>query len=179
MQHIDDPATESWRPVLGYEGLYQVSDQGRVQSESRVIKDRQGRTRRLVGALMRPQKNGPMGYAGVSLARDGRKVRRQVHQLVLESFQGARPTGKHVVRHLNGNYLDNRVENLAWGTAAENMGDQVTHGTHRYSKQSHCKAGHAFDATNTYRHGPDGRYRRCRKCSLERCRNARAAQKAA
>jgi hypothetical protein len=54
-----------------------------------------------------------------------------VHRLVVLSFYGIYP-GKPYVRHLNGNSLDNRFENLFWGTAYENYLDMVKHGTKRH-----------------------------------------------
>lgn len=57
------------------------------------------------------------------------------HILVLELFVGPRPTPQHHARHLNGDPLDNRLENLAWGTAKENYADSKRHGT------NHLKSG--------------------------------------
>lgn len=51
-----------------------------------------------------------------------------VHKLVLNAFVGERPEG-YVCRHLNGNALDNHIENLCWGTPKENVADSVRHGT--------------------------------------------------
>jgi len=61
-----------------------------------------------------------------------------VHQLVLDAFRG--PRGNRVSRHLNGDSLDNRVENLAYGTQKENWADAVKHGAiTRGSKRSNSK----------------------------------------
>lgn len=73
--------------------------------------------------------DGAGGYLKVRLrAPGGARVNRAVHRLVAETFLGPRPADSQI-RHLNGNRTDNRVDNLAWGTAAENAADRDTHGT--------------------------------------------------
>ena len=71
------------------------------------------------------------GYYRVNL-RDGNTPAKicpvPVHKLVLETFVGPRPDG-YVCRHLNGNPLDNRLDNICWGTPKENAQDSIKHGT--------------------------------------------------
>src|ERR1044072_815428 len=67
------------------------------------------------------------GYPRVTIRMNGRRRWITVHQLVAMTFIGPRPHGCEV-RHLNGNPRDNRVENLAWGTHAQNEADRVRHG---------------------------------------------------
>lgn len=106
-------AEEVWKPVLGYEGLYEVSDLGRVK----------GYHRRCLR-----QYEHPFGYNDVDLYKNRVKTKKKVHRLVLEAFVGACPEGMEC-RHLNGQSRDNRLENLRWGTKAENFEDRVRHGT--------------------------------------------------
>lgn len=82
-------------------------------------------------------KNSPSnsGYAQVCLSYRGRHANKGVHVLMLETFVKARPEG-HEARHLNGNKLDNRLENLAWGTPVENAADKVLHGTHNIGERN-------------------------------------------
>lgn len=112
------------------------------------------------GSWLKATQRGP--YAQFSPGR-GAKSRR-VHVAVCETFHGPRPSPKHVVRHLNGNPLDNRSVNLAWGTTAENSADTVRHGAHRNQNtdKTHCTRGHPLDGDNLMI--CDGR-RRCRTCS--------------
>lgn len=115
---------EVWKAVPGYEGLYEVSDQGRVRSVDRVVQCTDGRARHLQGKELTPYQEWS-GHVYVFL---GRKNRRKVHKLVAEAFMGPCPEGL-VVRHLNGNPADNHVGNLAYGTQADNLHDCYSYGT--------------------------------------------------
>jgi HNH endonuclease len=68
------------------------------------------------------------GYHCVTLCRPGERRNFLVHTLVLETFIGPKPNGMEA-RHLNGNRLDNRLENLCWGSKAENARDRDGHKT--------------------------------------------------
>lgn len=109
---------EAWKPVVGFEGLYEVSDLGRVRSLPR--KWCRGSIRALVA--------GTNGYFGVQLAFGGVKSPRQVHRLVLEAFKGPCPGGQEAC-HINGDRTDNRLQNLRWDTRAKNHADKRHHGT--------------------------------------------------
>lgn len=151
-----------WRPVLDYEGLYEVSSDGRVRSLPRP------RTR---GRILVPRVNGN-GYLQLKLCASGVPLTRKVHQLVCEAFRGPRQEGQ-VVRHLDGNRLNNCASNLAWGTPSENMQDSVRHGTNHEASKTHCGNGHEFTADNTYR--PPSGGRKCKACDNNR-RRARRQQ---
>ena len=112
--------SEEWRDVVGYEGLYQVSSEGRVKSLER--KDRLGRT--VKERILKPVVVGD-GYLKVNLCAGGKPKRFLVHRLVCEAFH--ENTGnKSDVNHINEDKADNRACNLEWSTAKENM----NHGTH-------------------------------------------------
>lgn len=72
------------------------------------------------------------GYMKVFIRADGDTKKRciGVHCVIATAFHGEKPHDCDVVRHLDGNKLNNRPENLAWGTFAENASDCVTHGTY-------------------------------------------------
>ena len=77
------------------------------------------------------------GYERVVLCRNKYKQHKFVHQLVLETYDGERPSDRHVSRHLNGNKLDNRIENLRWGTQVENCADRARHGRNNEGERHH------------------------------------------
>jgi HNH endonuclease/NUMOD4 motif-containing protein len=117
---------ESWRPVAGWEALYEVSDHGRARSLDRLTTGRDGRTCHYRGRILK-QSPDPDGYLLVGLSRDGRSVTHAVHRLVAEAFIGPRPDGLEVL-HRDGNPANNRPENLRYGTHIENMDDMLVHG---------------------------------------------------
>lgn len=86
------------------------------------------------------------------------------------AFIGPPPEGMEVC-HNNGNPRDNRVVNLRYDSTRQNILDQVRHGTHNMSSKTHCKHGHAFDASNTIIRSDGGRD--CAKCRYERTRRSR------
>lgn len=122
--------TERWLPVP-WNDAYEVSDLGRVRSWRR----RGTNERRAEPRVLRPSLD-TGGYAQVELWANGCGAPKKVHALVLELFVGPRPDGMQV-RHLNGVPNDNRLENLCWGTAAENHADKVTHGTALRGSRNH------------------------------------------
>lgn len=68
-------------------------------------------------------------YFEVSVCKNARAFSRRVNRLVCSAFHGAPDRKSLHARHLNGDSFDNRPENLRWGTATDNEGDKVAHGT--------------------------------------------------
>lgn len=112
---------EVWLPVSGYEGLYEVSDLGRIRSLDRVVVDKSGkRTRKFKGKIL-TNVCANTGYHLVSLHKNNKRVeRRQVHRLVAETFLPNPECNSMYVDHRNGVRTDNRVENLRWVYPSEN-----------------------------------------------------------
>jgi hypothetical protein len=156
---------EQWRPVVGYEGSYEVSDFGNVRSLNRIT----DRGRQWRGRLMSPAPMGPSGYLIVTLWRDGSQRTHLVHRLVLSAFVGPAPEGAEGLHGIGGP-ADNRLSNLAWGTHSENQFDQVAHGTHGHASKTHCPQNHPYDDENTYVY-PGRAHRGCRACRREHTRN--------
>lgn len=103
--------SEEWRNVPEYEGLYQVSNQGRVR---RVAGSPKCHTTRYLRPVIRKD-----GYLVVALSKNGRPVSHTVHSIVLAAFDGPRGDGKWI-NHRNGRKNDNRLSNLEYCTPGEN-----------------------------------------------------------
>ncbi len=123
---------EEWRAIPGYEGCYEVSDQGRVRSLTRQVKhSTAGCFKTLTGRILRTYLRSVKGVGGsyfcVCLYQNEKPSMCNVHLLVAASFLGERPEGG-VLRHLSGDSTDNSLGNLKWGTPEENAADMVLHG---------------------------------------------------
>lgn len=123
----DSVPAENWAPIPGYEGFYEVSDQGRVRSLPRTVPMSDGRTYRIKGRLLNPAWNGR--YFHVVMSSSGKETMDLIHRLVLKAFRGPPPSDDMQCRHLDGNAKNNRLDNLCWGTAEENARDRSVHGT--------------------------------------------------
>lgn len=114
---------EQWRPVVGFEGLYEVSNHGRVRSLDREIQavNRWGAVgpRILRGRMLRGNDQGS-GYLSVHLAVDGERHPRLVHRLVAEAFCPA-AEGAVYVNHKDGVKTNNTAGNLEWCTFSQNV----------------------------------------------------------
>ena len=95
---------ENWKAVNGYEGLYEVSDKGRVKGlkRNRILKN-------IVDSL---------GYVRVSLCKENKIKAHKIHRLVAEHF--LKPSEYKIVNHIDGNKENNSVENLEWCNASQN-----------------------------------------------------------
>lgn len=154
--------TENWLPVVGYEGLYEVSDRGRVRSLARVCAAGRKRKGRILS-----QSSGRYGHRRVVLYRDAVRTQWMAHVLVLTAFVGPRPEGMECC-HGNGNPADNRVENLRWDTRSANQRDSVRAGTHGMTRRTHCPQGHEYTEQNTSRSGGTRKCKECRRAYREK-----------
>lgn len=152
---------EEWRAIPGFEGRYEISDQGRVRSLDRIVRRFQyGKwaDQPVRGRLLK-QSRAKSGHMVLMLGRRSGIV--LVHRLVLEAFSGPPPPGCECC-HNNGDSTDNRIKNLRWDTRSGNNFDRVRHGTDHNAVKTHCKRGHEFTPENTAPNHGGGR--RCRAC---------------
>jgi hypothetical protein len=140
---------EEWRTVDGWPD-YDVSSWGRVCSRKKA------RPRLLNPSIQ------SSGYPVVTLYGASFDIRLyiKVHKLVIETFAGP-PADGQVVRHLDGDPINNCLDNLRYGTPAENSQDRSAHGRDPQASRTHCPRGHEYNDANTYRHG---NHRYCRPC---------------
>ena len=121
---------EEWKPVVGYESAYEVSNIGRIRSVSRTIVRTDGLTRRVIGKVLTPQD--VRGYQVVLFVLPGRRrFGMSIHRAVAMAFIGLPPSPKHEINHKNSVRGDNRVENLEWVTRSQNIVHSLTRGTRR------------------------------------------------
>lgn len=118
---------ERWLPVVGYEGLYEVSDLGRVRSLDRHVRSR-FQTRLVKGRVLTPDVD-QHGYLRVCLSVAQRKRHHQVHRLVLLAFRGPCPEGMQACHFPDRDPENSRLSNLRWDTPAGNYNDKKKHGT--------------------------------------------------
>ena len=107
---------EIWKDVKGYEGLYQVSNLGNIRN---IKKGRKQKNRKLI--------INKFGYISFTLCKNGIKKMRRVNRLVAIAFI-LNPENKTDVNHIDGNKLNNIVENLEWTTRQENETHAMIHG---------------------------------------------------
>lgn len=112
---------EIWKPIPGYEGLYEVSNLGRVKRLGREYVDSRGGKRAIETKIMSQFESKTRGgYLYVSLIKDRKKSCMRVHRLVARAFLGEPPTEDHQVDHIDGDRTNNRIDNLEYVTRREN-----------------------------------------------------------
>lgn len=109
---------ESWKVCTAHPD-YEISDRGRIRHGSKIMK-------------MYVPAN---GYLATSLPYKGKRRPFYIHQLVMSAFVGEPPSGIEI-RHIDGNKLNNKLENLAYCTHTENMADKNIHGTHNKGERN-------------------------------------------
>lgn len=123
LEHPVVAELEEWKPVIGYKGLYEVSNFGRVKS---LFYKRVKCNEHKILKLTNMKKSD--GYAHVYLYKNGIKQQKRVNVLVLEAFTGKRPKG-YEAAHEDGIKTNNHFSNLSWKTRTENEQDKIRHGT--------------------------------------------------
>lgn len=110
---------EIWKPVVGYEGLYEVSNLGRIRSCDRIVKYSNGRIHNYKSVILKPNILNT-GYKQVGLCKNGKQTNCSVHRLVAQAFI-PNPNNLPVVNHINEIKTDNKAENLEWCTQKYNI----------------------------------------------------------
>lgn len=144
---------EIWKDINGYEGLYQVSNMGRVKrlntcdSIGRMLDER---------VLKKSNNN---GYEMVRLCKNAKQYGYNIHRLVAQAFI-PNPENKPQVNHIDENKTNNTILNLEWVTAKENQ----NHGSSiERSAKNRCKSVIAIDIAN----GEYNEYMSCKECSIK------------
>jgi hypothetical protein len=154
----EDLQGEEWLSVVDYEGLYEVSNYGRVKclSNSATRKEK----------ILKPQIQRD-GYNRVTLSKKGQKKRVPIHRLVAIAFI-PNPLQKEQVNHLDADKLNNKLTNLQWATRKENIAHAIALGLmkknnkaviathldtgeqHQFESQSEASRKHCVSMNNIY-----------------------------
>ena len=134
----EDCMSEIWKDIEGYEGLYQVSNRGRVKSLERIVMRKNGRPYS-VPELIKERQIDHKGYDRIGLNKNGKKKRFFVHRLALQAFN---PSSDETleVNHIDGNKLNNNVENLEWVTSSENSIHAFKNNLHNHQGERNTNA---------------------------------------
>lgn len=116
---------EKWKPIKGYDGLYEVSNLGRVKSLHQRGKEKD----RILAPIEMD-----IGYCKVTLYNKFKKEQKYIHRLVAEAFI-PNPKNLKVINHINANKKDNNVDNLEWCTQKHNMQQAFNMGLVRNSQR--------------------------------------------
>lgn len=134
---LDDLPNERWKDINGYEGLYQISDYGRVKSLSRLVKVRNTYThRRIKSRILKVSINKSTKYPIVNLhTLHGKDKVFYLHRLVGEHFIKNK-NNLPVVMHNDDDKNNTHYSNLKWGTYQENIQDAYDNGLHKSRQRS-------------------------------------------
>lgn len=108
---------EIWKPVIGYEGIYEISNIGRVKSLQR---QKYKNPTHIIPGKIRPLQLHSNGYYSIMLCKNGITKRVHIHRLVASAFI-PNPAGHSTVNHINYDRKDSRVENLEWCSQQQNI----------------------------------------------------------
>ena len=125
---------EKWLPVVGFEGLYEVSDLGRVKSVERRVLDKRGHTKYVRERILAAAPD-THGYPRLLLWRANRKYGFQVYILVARAFLGPCPVGQQAC-HWDGKPTNSRLENLRYDTPKGNKADDIRNGTRLFGERN-------------------------------------------
>ena len=123
---------EIWKDVPEYEGIYKISDKGKVKSLERYVDNGRGGYKLIRERILRPNRN-TQGYLHVGLHNEGKKKTTAIHQLMSVAFLGHVPNGNNiVVDHIDNDKLNNILGNLQIITNRENCSKDRTGYTSDY-----------------------------------------------
>lgn len=149
--------TEIWKDIKGYEGLYQVSNLGRVKRLKRAVRNNVYGGMRIVDEKILSATDNGHGYKLIGLRKDGGRKNHYVHRLVATAFID-NPHDFHYVNHIDRDRSNNVVDNLEWCTQLENISHSVENMKKRKSESRVTNTGEKY-ISRRLEHGKHTRYR--------------------
>lgn len=116
MKKIEDYQYEVWKPIVGFEKLYEISNHGRVKSLVEMWRDKKPYGRELIMSANKVGK----GYLGLQIKKNQEYKRFTIHRLVALHFI-PNPNGYKQINHKDGNKVNNHYSNLEWCSAEQNI----------------------------------------------------------
>lgn len=135
---------ELFLPVRGYEGIYAISDRGRVKSIPRQVNGPSGKVLNLKMKFLKPLIDKD-GYCFVVLCRSGSRKHKKIHRLVLAAFCGM--LDSDIADHINGDRADNRAANLRRANRQENCQNSFAHADSKSKYKGVSRSGRGWRAT--------------------------------
>lgn len=117
---------EIWKPIVDYEGLYEISNYGRVRTVERKVGNRTLTARIRKPDIMK-------GYHCIGLIKDKHTKVYRIHRLVMAHFGLEQPSVDHQINHIDGDKSNNQISNLEWVTPWENTHHAIENGLRRVS----------------------------------------------
>ncbi|MBN2661602.1 MAG: HNH endonuclease [Tannerellaceae bacterium] len=146
---------EIWKDVAGYEGLYQVSNLGRVKSIPRKVTNGTGGEFFTKPKIMNRHKD-TSGYHAIALCKNSKMKKTKLHRIIAKAFI-PNPDNKPQVDHINGIRTDNRLSNLRWVTPSENNKNGYRNGNKKVFKPRVNVSGKSIrEATPVSQYSQDG-----------------------
>jgi len=137
------PTKEIWKDVLGYKGLYKVSNLGNIKSLPRRVRCMRKSYRKFISTRLSPGRKMKVytsnkGYQDLDLCKKGKITSKLVHILVLEAFVGKCPKGMQCCHGIKGPSV-NTLDNLRWGTiSSNNKEDKIRDGVALFGNRNHA-----------------------------------------
>lgn len=130
---------EVWKDINGYDGVYQVSNLGRIRTKDRMLKREYHNGYVRKGQLIKMHEDKD-GYLRVNLYKNGKPKTGLIHRLVAQTFI-PNPNNLPQVNHKNLNKQDNRIENLEWISLEDNIKHAANFGLYHHPERKRDKLG--------------------------------------
>ncbi len=114
---------EIWKDVKNYEGLYELSNFGKVRTVERIVlrKSKLGKlTNFKINSKIKIANLSKGGYLTIAIVKENKTITTYLHRIIAEVFVEKEKPNYNVVNHINGIKTDNRIENLEWTSSSQN-----------------------------------------------------------